>query len=298
MPEEVSYKGLKGFYYKHYKALLVLPLLIIIASFAVIGYNYATTGELFKKDVSLKGGVTITITNAHHVNVPELESYLRSKLPSYDISVRIVGQQSNGVIVEAGVTQDAQINEVMAEIQNKIGALSKEDYAIQTMGSALGQDFMKEAMGALGLAFIAMSIVVFIYFRSLVPSLLVIWCAFVDIIGAFAVMILLDVHISTAGIAAFLMLIGYSVDTDILLTTRVMKDLEGTVFERIWGAARTGLAMTFTALVAVTTGLILGQSDVIRQIMLVLLIGLIFDIFHTWITNAGALRWWVERKQP
>jgi preprotein translocase subunit SecF len=297
MSEGESYKGFKGIYYKHYKLLLILPLIIIIASFAIIAVNYANTGELFKKDVSLKGGVTITITQANNVDVPALESYLRSKLPAYDVSVRIVGQTSNGVIVEAGVTQDSEINAVLAEIQNKVGKLNKEDYAVQTMGSALGQNFMREAMTALGLAFIAMSLVVFIYFRNFFPSLLVIWCAFVDIVGAFAMMIVLDVHISTAGIAAFLMLIGYSVDTDILLTTRVMKNTEGTVFERIWGAARTGLAMTATALIAVTTGLLLGQSDVIRQIMLVLLVGLLFDIFHTWITNAGALRWYVERKQ-
>ena len=33
----------------------------------------------------------------------------------------------------------------------------------------------------------------------------------------------LGIEISAAGIAAFLMLIGYSVDTDILLTSRALK---------------------------------------------------------------------------
>ncbi|MFH1182038.1 MAG: protein translocase subunit SecF [Candidatus Woesearchaeota archaeon] len=297
MSEGESYKGLKGIYFKYYKQLLVLPLILIVASFAVIAIHYANTGEFFKKDVSLKGGVTITISQAQNVDLASLESYLRDKLPAYDVTVRSVGQTGGGVIVEAGVTEDSEINSLLAEIENKIGALNKDDYAIQTMGSSLGKNFMREAMTALLLAFIAMSIVVFIYFRNFVPSILVIWAVFADIVCAFAAMILLDVHISTAGIAAFLMLIGYSVDTDILLTTRVLKSTEGTVFERVWGAGKTGLTMTITALIAVITGLLIGQSDVIRQIMLVLMVGLLFDIFHTWITNAGTLRWYMERKQ-
>lgn len=294
---EESYKGFKGMYFKHYKKLLVLPILIIVASFAIIAIHYNTTGEFFKKDVSLKGGVTITITQVQHADLGSLENYLRDSLPSYDVTVRALGQSGSGVIVEAGVTEDSEIKILLEDIQNKLGALNKDDYAIQTMGSALGQNFMREAMTALFIAFIAMSLVVFIYFRNIVPSILVIWTVFVDIVGAFAMMILLDVHISTAGIAAFLMLIGYSVDTDILLTTRVMKNIEGTIFERTWGAAKTGLTMTATALIAVTTGLLIAQSEIIRQIMIVLLVGLVFDVLHTWITNAGTLRWYMERKQ-
>ena len=47
---------------------------------------------------------------------------------------------------------------------------------------------------------------------------------------------------------AFLMLIGYSVDTDILLTTRALKKQEGTINERIYGAFKTGIFMNVTAL--------------------------------------------------
>jgi preprotein translocase subunit SecF len=108
---------------------------------------------------------------------------------------------------------------------------------------------------------------------------------------------LLEIKLSTAGIAAFLMLIGYSVDTDILLSTRVLKVTEGTVFEKIKGAMRTGLMMSGTTIVAILTALIFTQSEVIRQIMIILLIGLGIDLINTWIQNAGLLRLYVERKQ-
>ena len=100
------------------------------------------------------------------------------------------------------------------------------------------------------------------------------------------------------GIAALLMLIGYSVDTDILLTTKVLKRRKegGTAFERTVKAAKTGLTMSLTSLAAATACLIFSQSDVIKQIMTIIVIGLLFDIIYTWIQNAGILRWYMEKK--
>ena len=84
-----------------------------------------------------------------------------------------------------------------------------------------------------------MSIVIFFLFRTFVPSIAVIFAAFADIVMPLALIDFIGLRVSTAGIAAFLMLIGYSVDTDILLTTRALKKHEGTVNERIYGAFKT-----------------------------------------------------------
>ncbi|HDZ61215.1 MAG TPA: preprotein translocase subunit SecF, partial [Candidatus Pacearchaeota archaeon] len=103
---------------------------------------------------------------------------------------------------------------------------------------------------------------------------------------------------SSAGIVAFLMLIGYSVDTDILLTTRVLKRQEGSLNERIFGAFKTGLTMTLTSLLAIIFALFVVKSFsiVLTQIFTILAIGLGFDIFNTWITNVSILKWYMEKK--
>ena len=92
------------------------------------------------------------------------------------------------------------------------------------------------------------------------------------------------------------MLIGYSVDTDILLTNRVLRRHGGTVLDRVLGAMQTGMTMTLTALAATSISLFVSKSDVIRQIMFILTVGLVFDMIYTWIQNAGILRWYLERK--
>ena len=102
--------------------------------------------------------------------------------------------------------------------------------------------------------------------------------------------------ISAAGIAALLMLIGYSVDTDILLSTRVLKRKEETEMERIYGSIKTGMMMLATAIVAALTALLVTKSEVIRQIMIILLVGLVIDAINTWIQNVGILRIYLERK--
>jgi preprotein translocase subunit SecF len=135
----------------------------------------------------------------------------------------------------------------------------------------------------------------YMYIRYSIPSTAVILAAFSTICFTIAVVDLMQMRISTAGIAAFLMLIGYSVDTDILLSTRVLKSHAGTVYERIVSTMKTGITMTGTTFTAAMIALIFGQSDVIKEIMTIIAIGIIADIFYTWIQNAGILRIYLEK---
>jgi preprotein translocase subunit SecF len=91
------------------------------------------------------------------------------------------------------------------------------------------------------------------------------------------------------------MIIGYSVDTDILLTTRVLNKKGGTNEELI-GAFKTGITMGLTSFIAIATALIVVYSfgSVLNQIFIILLIGLAFDILNTWITNASILKWYAD----
>lgn len=128
------------------------------------------------------------------------------------------------------------------------------------------------------------------------PSAAVALAAFADIIMTLALVNVLGIEMSLAGIIALLMLIGYSVDTDILLTARLLKERTGTLNQRLWEACKTGVTMTLTALVAVGISLwfVASYSDTLAQIFTIMLFGLLFDLFNTWITNASILKWFLE----
>ncbi|MFH1682898.1 MAG: protein translocase subunit SecF [Candidatus Woesearchaeota archaeon] len=283
-------------YDKHYKKLMIIPFALLILAFLVIGFTYYSTGDFVNKGVSLKGGATVTIYQP--LNALDLENYLKEQFPQADISVRSL--TSAGQVIAVAVDSDAQENQeikaLTTTIEAKLG-LSNEDYDVEVMGSSLGNSFFKQTIYALLIAFLLMGIVVFITFRTFAPSLAVMLAAFSDIVVTLAIFNLTGMKLGTAGIAAFLMLIGYSVDTDMLLSTRVIKRTEGTLMERILGAVKTGMIMTCTTLVAVIVGLIFVKSEVIKQIMFILLIGLLVDMVMTWIQNVGLLRLYLEKKK-
>ena len=291
-PKPDRQEGWRGFYHANYKPLLLIPLLMLLLAFAQIGVQLATTGDFLNRGVSLKGGITVTIPVEDEF--PGLAAELRSALPGRDINVRTTraaGEQTS-IMVESSETE---AEELLAAIEAATG-IPRETYSVDIMGSSLGASFFKEVMAALAVAFLFMGIVVFIYFRSPVPSLAVILAAFSNIVVTLAIVNILGIKLSTAGIAAFLMLIGYSIDTDILLTTRVLKRKEGTVQERILQAAKTGLTMNATSLAAIIIVLIFSRSEVITQITTILLIGLLVDLVNTWIQNVGILRYYLEKK--
>ncbi len=278
-------------YEHYYKRSMWFTVILLVLSIIIIGVNIAVTGELIPRGVTLKGGVTITVPYEYTVDIDELQDALRSEFQQSSIHVRSMKQagRSLGFIVDASdVDGDVLLDQIRAEV----GAI--DDFSIETMGSSLGQAFFKQTLLAILIAFVLMSFVVFIAFKTFIPSFAVILSAVSDILMTVAVIDLLRIRVETAGIAALLMLIGYSVDTDVLMTTRVLKRDEGTVFDRIMGAMKTGLTMTFTSIAAILVSLIFTQSETLRQIMLILLIGLIFDILNTWIQNAGILRMYME----
>ncbi|MDD2615148.1 MAG: preprotein translocase subunit SecF, partial [Methanosarcina sp.] len=108
-------------------------------------------------------------------------------------------------------------------------------------------------------------------------------------------------------LAALLMLIGYSVDSDILLTNRVIKR-RGMVEEKISRAMHTGITMTTTTLAALAVMYIVStfsylvipsftQITLLSQISIVLIAGLIADIMNTWLLNTAVLRWYVTKPE-
>jgi len=286
----------KHWHDKYYKWLLLIPLVLLIFSFMYMYGFYQQNGDFIYKDISLTGGTTVTISEK--VDVQELERSLSEKLE--DLNIReiydlITGEQK-AVVIETK-SDGSQTKEIVEEYLGY--ELTEENSSFEFTGSTLSESFYRQLLVAILIAFIFMAIVVFIIFRTLVPSAAVIISALADILMTLVLANILGIKMSTAGIVAFLMLIGYSVDTDILLTTRILKRSEGSVNERISGAFKTGMTMTLTSLLAFTIALIIVKSFslILAQIFTILVIGLGFDLLNTWITNVSILKWYVRRKK-
>jgi len=286
----------KNWYDKNYKLFLVIPLIILAISIVYLFNFYEQNGDFIYKDSSLAGGTTITIQGS--VDSKLLEDGLKVDFP--DSHIREITELRSGIPIAVIVNSRSDPAPLIDKIEEVLGyKLDKDNSSTEFTGSTLSDSFYKQLLIAIMFSFILIAIVVFILFRTFIPSMAVIFSIFADIVISVAIVDIIGIQLSAAGIAAFLMLIGYSVDTDILLTSRVLRKKEGSVNSRIYGAFKTGIFMTIVGLLAVLPAFIFvtGLPDSFRQIFLILGIGLFVDIFNTWMTNASILKWYTVSRR-
>ncbi|MCK4335334.1 MAG: protein translocase subunit SecF [Candidatus Aenigmarchaeota archaeon] len=277
---------------KNYKFFLLVPLIVLLLSVAILVNQYNQTGEWFKRSIELKGGMLITINTEERLDITNIEDQLKSKF--HPINVREIRSfEGYGTIIET--SSEIEPDEILSELASL--GINTDDISIESIGPSLGMAFWLQAQLAIIIAFIFMGIIVFVIFRTFIPSIAVIMSAMSDILITLAFMQVFGIELSLAGLAALLMLVGYSVDTDIMLTSRLLRESEEkTLADKMKRALKTGLTMTFTSIGALAALLLSAISPVLSQIAMVLLIGLSFDIMNTWLMNSVILRWYCEKR--
>ncbi|MEN4007179.1 MAG: protein translocase subunit SecF [Methanobacterium sp.] len=268
-----------------YKPLIVIPVIITLIAIAIIAFNGLEWG------IELEGGTITTLSLERPIDQFELKSMIERGLNTDEVTIN----SFNGTtaIVTIGGATDVT---VFSNLMNGTATVER----FNSVGPALSAEALNQIYWAVAIAFIFMSITVFIMFRNFVPSIAVILAGLSDIIIAVGGMSLFGIPVTLASVGALLLLIGYSVDTDILLATRILKRKKGTVTERALGTMKTGLTMAAAAIgsmvtLYIVTVFFIPAAEVLSDIAAVLIIGLISDIMATWLMNLGILRWYMER---
>ena len=269
---------------ENHKILIAIPIILALLSLVLIGFNGLEQG------VDLKGGSQAELQLLNSITPTELENTLEAKLNTNNIKVTNNGNNKVTVELENNVNSSTFASAIDGNAKvisyNEIGPVLSEE--------AMGQIYI-----AMLFAFLFMAITVFIVFREPVPSVAIILAALCDILIALGGMSIFRIPLSIASVGALLMLIGYSVDTDILLTTRLLKRREGTVEQRAKNAMHTGLTMSFAAIAAmgilfIVTKILMPEATTLSNISAVLVIGLIGDILSTWLMNLGILKTYID----
>ncbi len=275
------------------RQMLIVPAIVLILSLSIVAYTTYKTGAPVTLGMEFKGGTAVIFDSTKTID------QLEQEFKGYpDAQVREYG---------SGLRKLMQFGPMDASLKNELVTKVKSEFTnveIRDTGEQFSKSLQGQAVHAIIISFILMAIVVFIVFRTFIPSAAVVISAFADITFAVAMMDVFGVMLSFGTVAALLMLIGYSVDTDILLTTRLLKR-KGEINDKIVSAMKTGLTMTTTTLAAmvalfiVSSGSYLVSSftriDIIRDISVVIIFGVVADMINTWMTNVGILRWYVER---
>lgn len=284
------------FYERNYKKLMIIPLLMIVVAGFIVYNFYKDHGDIIEKDVSLKGGIAATVYTPEEISLNDLSGVLNKEFA--DSNVRKLSEFGSdkqvGIIVEIGEIEETKLKSILEKFFSF--SLNDNNYSVEVVGSSLGQSFYQQMIKAILFAFILMAIVVCVIFRSFVPSIAVIFGTSADILVTLAVIELAGLRIGTAGIAAILLLIGYSVDDNMLLTNKVLKRKEGKLIDRVFESFKTGMTMTVTTLIAMIIGYFVSTSPVLKEMFFIIFFGLVADVISTYLMNAPVLIWYAKRK--
>jgi preprotein translocase subunit SecF len=264
------------------RQLATIPLAVLVCALAVLAGWYLMTGAPVTPGIEFTGGTELQLT----AQVPQEEVgdafgiQPESVTPTSGANTYIVTFQSTNT---DALTADAR-------------AAGYNVQSVQATSASFGAD--TQQLGLLGLlaAFIGMALLVFVLFRTFVPSVAVIVSAFSDIVVPLALMNLFGIELTLGTVAALLMLIGYSVDSDILLNNHILKR-RGGFYESTYRARRTGVTMTLTSMSAMAVMALVASKYVfniplLSEVGVVLVMGLATDLMNTYLLNVSLLRWY------
>jgi preprotein translocase subunit SecF len=296
----------KEFYKHHYKQFFIVPVLTVIFCLVVLGMHYAKTGEIVERGIDMRGGVVATI-DWRASTEPDLSRLQKEILANTGAQglriVRVdsfIGAQRKlaGLNIEAGPEVNATNfrDNVFAAFANQGFEIKQADYNLKIVGPAVGAAFLQTTYTAIALGFLMLGIVIYFIFKTPPAIATVISCIFFDFLGALAVMNIFSIPLSPPTLAALLMLIGFSIDSDILITNAVLRRHDGTVMDRAFHSMKTGLTMILAATGALLALWALSGTSILKDMTVILIGGLVFDVIHTWFTNHGVLLLVAEKK--
>ncbi len=265
------------------RQLAAVPLVILVVALLVIGAWWMVNGVPVDRGLEFTGGTEVQFTAGD--SIEEVRATFDDAGVSYESIQPATG--GNTYILTTQSTETGEIESAAVE-----GGYEIEQ--VQGRSASFGTSSQRQALGGLGVAFLGMSVLVFLMFRTFVPSVAVVLSAFSDIMIPVALMNVFGIQLTLGTVAALLMLIGYSVDSDILLNNHILRR-RGGFYESLYRAMRTGVTMTLTSLTAMivmTVVATLFGIPLLPEIGLILVFGLTADLMNTYLMNVGLLRYY------
>ena len=268
------------------RQLAAVPLAVLAIALLIIGGWYVATGAPVNPGLEFTGGAEIRVA----VDAPDGQARERIQQAFDPAPETIRGVPSDNTYILTFQTEEVGVS----ALEEQARAAGFEVQSSYTVSPSFGSRTQLLALGGVAFAFLGMSALVFLMFRTFVPSIAVVVSAFSDIVIPVALMNVLGIELTLGTVAALLMIIGYSVDSDILLNNHILRR-SGGFYESTHRAMRTGVTMTLTSLAAMVVMTIVATLfgiQLLAAIGTVLVFGLTTDLMNTYMLNLSLLRWY------
>jgi preprotein translocase subunit SecF len=269
------------------RQLAAVPLAVLGVALLVLTGSFLLFGTPVQLGMDFAGGTELTVQTSAS------ESEIQEAFDEEPESVQSVASEENQYIIQFTSTDQEGLSD-QAEANLQPDGDTEVIQQVSSTSASFGEQTQQTALLGIAVAFLGMSVLAFVLFRTFVPSIAIVVSAFSDIVIPLAFMSIVGIPLSLGTVAALLMLIGYSVDSDILLNNHVLRR-GGDFYESTHRAMRTGVTMTVTSMMAM---LVMGTAawifgvELLSSIGIILFVGLAADLMNTYMLNLSLLRWY------
>jgi preprotein translocase subunit SecF len=272
-------------------------------------------------DIARKGGLKYgidfsegTIVYAKFEKTPQIDQ-VREKLAAAGIGEAVIqrydSEELNLVMIrvqrgqEGGASIDTTANRILSVLENDFPDNRLVDSSTEIVGPVVGQELRRQAWRATLFSLAAM--LVYIAFRfEPIFGVAATLAVFHDVLVTLGLVSIFNYEISLYVIAAFLTLVGYSVNDTIVIFDRVRENRKLTRKQSLAEILNLSLnqtlrrtiltsGLTFLSVVA----LFLFGGEVLRGFSFVLVVGLIAGTYSTIGIAAPVVLWWRQfREKP
>ena len=252
--------GLFEWYYKNRKKLLIIPVILFILGIFLV--------QNLKLGVDLQGGAFITGKN---IDVEKV----KKDFPESKITIL-----SNRIVIEIPYFEIPSEDYIKNYFKHSHVFFITQNLANQIKNTAIN---------LLIISSILIGIVLLFAFKDIKPLIVILISIIFDVTMILAGCSILKIPLSLDVIVMILIQVGYSIDTDVVMSNYVIK--EGLKYG-LKKAASIGLTMSITSLIAMLViaglGFLIGNIIVFR-LGCVLTIGILADLIVTWLLNPNLL---------
>jgi preprotein translocase subunit SecD len=246
--------------------------------------------EAAKRHADVTGRIDVNMTNPEYLSKP-LDLYLDDNLvETLLISKDLKGQVATQIAISgsgSGITEEEAYNaaeENMHKLQTILitGSLpyKLEIVKLDTISPLLGEEFMKYIIFAGIAALLAASIVIFVRYRNIKQSLLVIGTSFSEIIIILGIAALIKWNLDLASIAGILATIGTGFDDQVVLLDESRTKVSLTLKQRLKRAFSIIMGAYFTVLVSLLP-LLWAGAGLLKGFAITTIIGISVGVFIT-----------------
>jgi len=182
-----------------------------------------------------------------------------------------------------------------SKIEATLNSLGIKNYNVEETSSLLSSAFFKTLIGLVIFSFILVIISLFLIYKDVKIASIAGRALFFNIFITFTLTNLF-IPLSKYVIPAYLMIIGYGIDTNLILINHMLKEKKFELKKRFALAFNTGIMIHLTTLTVLLIGIILANNLVFKYIFSILAVGLLIDIVDTWFLNGYLIKKFVENQ--